>query len=393
MNYFSKKFNFEKTSNPLTDNLDTIKKNKEIIDLTISNPTLVDIEYNFNLNSLFVQKIKDFYYPNPKGSLLSRKAIQSYYTSRGKSINLDQLFLTTGSSESLSFVLKLIADPGDEILIPSPGYPIYEYVGILENVNIKKYNLYRSPVSNDQWGRIECKYQIRINELLHQITNKTKAIVIIQPNNPTGSLLTSNEFEELMDISTKRKITIINDEVFSDYIYKGAINNQSFSRGLVITINGFSKTLCLPQLKYSWLYAEGEKVIVDNFVESMEIITDTYLSVNTIVQDIAPEIFAYQKSLQSQIKQRILDNLEIIDKYCQNSKKIRYHHPDGGWYIVLEIANISDEEYSIQLLNQYGVYVHPGYMFDYNLENCIILSLIVPIQTMKSGIIKILESL
>jgi aspartate/methionine/tyrosine aminotransferase len=384
---FSSRFNYELSDNPLNILLIKKKLNKEkIIDLTISNPTLAGFDYDHTEILSAISGTESLQYnPNPKGLLHARTAVKNYYKDSGYEINPDSIFLTSGTSEAYTFLFKLLTNPGDEILIPTPSYPLIEFIANLENINAVEYPLF-----------YDGNWKLNINKIEERITKKTKAIIIINPNNPTGSYVKKQEIEKLNEICAEKEIAIISDEVFLDYKIDKNIDVTSLAGNtgtLTFVLSGISKICALPQLKLSWIQINAGKELFSKVSERLEIITDTYLTVATPVQLAAEYLINNRQFIQEQIYKRISNNLEFITKKVFNSKKIFLYKPEGGWYVILKFnSNMTDEERCLKLLKEFNIYIHPGYFYDFAVDGFVVLSLITPEEDFKEGIVIILKN-
>ncbi|MEI7012979.1 pyridoxal phosphate-dependent aminotransferase [Leptospira licerasiae] len=381
---FSDRFEFLPGENELYSLLDSFRRSgQDWIDLTISNPTKVGLVYPREAILHSFEKPESLEYdPNPKGTLNARKSIVDYYKEKGHIVSEEDLFLTSSSSEAYSYLIKLLCNPGEEVLIPCPGYPLFEFLSLLDAVEFNSYKLNRE----DDW-------KIDFEDLNSKITNKTKILFLVSPNNPTGSLLTSEEFEKLKVISRTKKIALVLDEVFSDYIHAENPNQIDFFHTdfPMFVVNGISKILALPQMKLSWIHVGGPPNWKQECKERLEIISDTYLSVGTPIQLALRELFQWRNMIQSQVLRRISRNLQALKSFHSSHPEIVYSPPKGGWYAVLQSESfLHDEEFSFRLLEKEKVLVHPGSMFGFE-ENSgsIVISLISETESFQSGLEKI----
>ncbi|TGK08506.1 pyridoxal phosphate-dependent aminotransferase [Leptospira selangorensis] len=381
---FSDRFEFISGENDLYSLLESFKRSGEDwIDLTISNPTKVGLVYPREaiLHSLEKQESME-YDPNPKGTQNARKSIIGYYKEKGHTISEEDLFLTSSSSEAYSYLIKLLCNPGEEVLIPSPGYPLFEFLSLLDGVEFNSYKLDQ----NAEW-------KIDFEDLNSKITNKTKILFLVSPNNPTGNLLTSEEFEKLKIISKTKGIALVLDEVFSDYLHEKDPNQIDFFQTdfPIFVVNGISKILALPQMKLSWIHVGGPTNWKKECKERLEIIADTYLSVGTPIQYALPELFQWRNMIQSQVLRRISRNLQVLESFHSSNPGIVYTSPKGGWYAVLQSPSfLNDEDFSYRLLEKEKVLVHPGSMFGFEEDlGSIVISLISETELFQAGLEKI----
>ena len=381
MNYLSSKFNFDRSENKLSQILSYKKKNPQFLDLTVSNPTLLfDYEYE-KIQNAFATTSPFPYNPDPQGLIETRLALVNYYQTKSINRNVENFFLTTGTSEAMSFILKTICDSDSEILVPTPGYPLYEFLFTLENVTSKNYNLIPKESENPN----KLTWEIDFETLVKSINKKTKAIVIVEPHNPTGSRLSFQDSKILKNILKEKNLILIIDEVFSDYNSDENLTDP-FSEINSIYLNGLSKMLALPQMKLSWIYLNGDEEFLTQMKSGLEIVSDSYLSVNTPVQKCLPILLETKKSIQEKIKVRILNNCQSVQNILSSAKNIQYFLPDGGWYLLLKInTTLEDEDFSCSLLEKFYTYVYPGYMFDLENSCWLVISLLTPEEVLKEG--------
>ena len=357
---FSSRFNYELSDNPLNILLNRKKSNGDkIIDLTISNPTLAGFKYEEEvIISAISQPASLTYKPSPNGLIEARDAICHYYKDSKSDINADSIFLTSGTSEAYSFIFKLLCNPGDEILIPKPSYPLIDFIAGLENIDVFKYPL----VYDGCW-------KIDLLRLKSMVSKKVKAIIIINPNNPTGSYLNRDELDKINGICIDNDIAIISDEVFLDYKFSENVKPFSLTgnkKVLTFVLSGLSKICALPQLKLSWIQINAPDDIFSKVIERMEIITDTFLSVGTPVQNAAAKLISSRRYIQNQILTRININLKFLKNEIKKSNNSILLVPKGGWYAILKFNdNIPDEERCLKLLQEHNIYIHPGYFYDF----------------------------
>lgn len=372
MNYLSSKLNFDRTENELAKLLHQAKEQENFIDLTSSNPTLF-FEYETELIQKALSNAKIFpYAPDPNGLQTARQEIVKYYQSKGRNLDIDNLFFTSGTSEAMSFILKAICNLNSEILLPTPGYPLYDFIVQLENTSAKNYCLY--PESTNDPNKLDWK--VDFEKLKKSITKNTKAMVIVEPHNPTGSRLNPEDAARVTRLANDKNLILIIDEVFSDY-YPDYYELNPYLEANCIYLNGLSKTLALPQLKLSWIYLSGKQEFVSQMKEALEIISDTYLSVNTPVQTGLEILLQTANSIQNKIKTQIKENERIIYKNLKDNPSIEFFIPEGGWYLLLKLkTNVEDENFSYQFLKDQGVYTYPGYMFDMPDDKYIVISLL-----------------
>ena len=355
-----------------------------VLDLTQSNPTLAGFQYpEEQLRAIFSRSTALPYHPAPRGMPEARQAIAAYYAARGWNIRAEDLILASGSSEAYAYLLKLLCDPGDAVMVPAPGYPLLDFAAMLENVRLV-------PCLSETAGG--ARPRITAASLESTAEDGVRAIVVIQPNNPTGAVLLPEEIAALTSFADAQGIAIIVDEVFCDYCRPGVrFTPVQSTRAPVFTINGVSKILGLPQVKCSWIHVGGPPDFVQAAGDHLELIADTYLSVNTGVQAALPELLALRHGIQGQIRARIARNERAAAALLAGCGAAEYAPPEGGWYLVLRFPMEPDDEVlALALLKEAGVYTHPGRMFGYR-DGCrLVLSLITPESDFSEGLRRVL---
>jgi alanine-synthesizing transaminase len=356
---------------------------REVLDLTISNPTRAGLHYDDQaiLDSLTDPGALD-YDPQPKGLLSARQAVVEYYK---QPIDPESLVLTTSTSEGYSFVFRLLCNPEDEILVPKPSYPLFEFLADLQDVKLVPYPL----LYDHGW-------QIDLPSLHKAVTRRTRAIVLVHPNNPTGSYVSEAERIALNKFCRDHNLAIIVDEVFLDYAHDGIArppfaDNQEV---LTFTLSGISKISALPQMKLAWIAATGPVGQLQPALSRLEIIADTYLSLNAPVQLAAPTLLNQRKQIQAQLLNRVRANLVELDRQLAQQKACQRLAVEGGWYAVLRVpVTQSDEDLAIDLLRKASVLVHPGHFYDFPRDGYLILSLITKPDQFLEGIKRMLKLL
>lgn len=388
---FSNKFDYNIEKNRISKLLSEKKTNGiEITDLTESNPTNAGFVYDKDLILKAIAKEDSLRYaPEPKGMLAGRKAISEYYRKKNINVEPDNIFLTSGTSEAYSFIFKLLTNPFDEVLIPAPGYPLFAYIAEMESLNTLSYNLIYT--KNAEW-------KIDFNSIESQITEKTKAIILVNPNNPTGHYIKKNELKDLIRICKKYNLSVISDEVFWDYNidinFEDIVSLASINEILTFTLSGISKICGLPQMKLSWFIVNGEKMLCDEAKSKLEIIADTFLSVGIPIQLGINDILENENNIGEQIKNRVKRNYYYLKEKVTVIVDVELLSAEGGWYSVLKIeTGIEEEILAFELLKEKNIYIHPGYFFDFE-EGCnIVVSLLTPESVFKNGINGIMEYL
>ena len=358
---------------------------REVLDLTVSNPTRAGLHYDDAaiLDALRNPQSLD-YDPQPKGLLIAREAVTAYYKERGETISPDCLVLTTSTSEGYSYLFRLLCNPGDEVLVPKPSYPLFEFLADLQDVKLIPYPL----IYDHGW-------LMDIASLRKVASERTRAVVVVHPNNPTGSYASALEREELNRFCSEHEAALIVDEVFLDYPLEG--KHGSFvtnADALTFALSGISKISGLPQMKMAWIAASGPQRERDAALERLEVIADTYLSMNAPVQLAAPVLLAARKTIQPQLQKRVRTNLAELDRQLASQKTCARLKVEGGWYAVLRVpVTRSDEELAIALLRECSVLVHPGHFYDFANDGYLVLSLIAPEEEFRLGIERTLAML
>jgi aspartate/methionine/tyrosine aminotransferase len=356
---------------------------REVLDLSISNPTRVGLHYDHEaiLQSLTNPAALD-YDPQPKGLLRARQAVADYYNQQ---VDPESLLLTTSTSEGYSFVFRLLSNPDDEVLVPKPSYPLFEFLADLQDVKLIPYPL----LYDHGW-------QIDFPSLEKTVSPRTRAIVLVHPNNPTGSFVSEAERAALNDFCRQHELAIVVDEVFLDYAHDG-ISRPSFASNkdiLTFTLSGISKISALPQMKLAWIAASGPAAQLQPALSRLEIIADTYLSLNAPIQLAAPALLDQRKQIQPQLLDRVRANLAELDCQLARQKACQRLAVEGGWYAVLRIpATQSDEDLAIDLLHKASILVHPGHFYDFPRDGYLILSLITHPDQFHEGIDRLLKLL
>lgn len=351
---------------------------KRVIDLTISNPTECGFEYDCTAILDALKNISALRYePDARGLEMARRAVSGYYAERDDEIAPNDMFLTTGTSEGYSFVFRLLCNPGDEVLVPTPSYPLLDFLAEIQDVKLVRYPL----VYDHGW-------QIDFHALEGAITSRTRALVVIHPNNPTGHFTKRAEIVRLNEMCVRREIALIADEVFLDFALgqERPVSFAANAAALTFTMSGLSKISGLPQMKLAWLIVNGPANLKTQAIARLEVIADTYLSMNAPVQLAAPVLMDQRREFQRQLMGRVWKNLSELDRQLAAQKTCARMEIEGGWYAVLRVpATRSDEDLAIELLNARGVFVHPGHFYDFASDGHLVVSLIAAAQEFAEG--------
>jgi len=351
-----------------------------IADLTASNPTRCGFSYDPEMLAALADPRALHYDPQPRGSLAARQAVCAYYADQGVAIDPGQIILTTSTSEAYSFLFRLLCDPGAEILVPQPSYPLFDFLAVLDDVRIKPASL----VYDHGW-------QIEPEGLRTAVTAATRAIVLVHPNNPTGHFTKPWEAEQLGQICREFDLSLILDEVFLDYGISGC--GQSFAAGLegvpVFVVSGLSKIAGLPQMKTAWIVATGPER--EQALDRLEVIADTFLSMNAPVQCALPAWLAKRGKIQRQILDRVQANLAELDQQLALVPTLNRLPVEGGWYAVLRVPALQPDKKTVLALLESGVWVHPGYFFGMPDSGWLVVSLLAPTAEFSTGVTRLVN--
>ena len=384
---FSNRTDWSLSPNTISKALDNFKaQGIPYIDLTASNPTGCQFEYPQELLSSLVVTDNLTYRPLPKGLPVARDAVAQYYNRRDLEVNPEDVFLTAGTSEAYSFLFRLLINSGEAALFPKPSYPLFEFLTDLNDVNIDYYPL-----------EYEQRWRINIDKFEQSILADTQAVIFVNPNNPTGSYISPEEKEEINAICRNRKLPIISDEVFFDYFFGGDDPHVSFCGNqdvLTFTLGGLSKSMGLPQMKLSWILVSGPEKYKREAMQRLEIIADTFLSVNTPVQNALKSWALFEQDIQKDILVRIRNNLKELSGAVDGKISVELLRASGGWSAVLRLPEgIDEEKFSEELLSHEHVLVHPGFFYDFEEGNHIVLSLLPPADVFRDGVGKLVDKL
>jgi aspartate/methionine/tyrosine aminotransferase len=356
------------------------------VDLTESNPTRAGLAYPENLLEVLGDRRGLAYEPAPLGLPAAREAVSRDYARRGVTVPAARIALTSSSSESYSLLFKLLCDPGDEVLVPRPSYPLFEHLTTLDGVVARPYDL-----------EYHGSWTIDLASLRERMTAKTRAVLLVSPNNPTGSFVRAAELEAIAGECVRAAVPIIADEVFADYeLVEGAraAAGHPLSRTdvLVLALGGLSKSAGLPQVKLGWIAVAGPDPLVNEALSRLELVCDTYLSVSTPLQAAAGELLEAGATVRHQIQRRTRHNLGVLITRVSAQPQLRTLAADGGWSAVLQVPRLqSEEDLVLDLLDGAGVLVHPGYFFDFPREAYVIVSLLPPTALFEEGVSRVLR--
>jgi len=383
---FSERLPADLVPNRLTRAVKKAREAGALVDLTASNPTRAGFDYPADLLAPLAHPRGLTYEPTPFGLPEARAAVAREYERQGLSVDPERIVLSASTSEAYSLLFKLLADAGDEILVPRPSYPLFEHLTLLDEVTAKPYDL----EYHDGWS-------IDIASVERAVTPKTRVLLLVSPNNPTGSFVKPDELRRLSALCAERDLAIIADEVFSDYELQpgaaAAAGRVLAARGegpLAIALGGLSKSAGLPQLKLGWMAFGGPDSLVRQALERFELVCDTYLSVSTPVQAAAPELIAASAAVRRQIQARTRANYRQLVACAGEVASCRVLHAEGGWSGVMRVPTLgTEEDLVIALVEERGVLVHPGYFFDFPGESYLIVSLLPPEAQFAQGLDRI----
>jgi aspartate/methionine/tyrosine aminotransferase len=353
-----------------------------IADLTASNPTRCGFTYDRELLTALANPQALDYDPQPRGLLTAREAVCGYYADHGVALDPSRIVLTTSTSEAYSFLFRLLCDPGSEILALLPGYPLFDFLSVLDDVQLKNAAL----VYDFGW-------QIDPEGLRQAITPQTRAIVLVHPNNPTGHFTKPWEAEALARLCREFDLSLIVDEVFLDY----GLGNEarSFAAGLegvpVFVVSGLSKIAGLPQMKAAWIVATGPEA--DAALERLEVVADTFLSMSAPVQCALPAWLEGRGAIQEQIRERVAANLAELDRQLGRLPAVSRLEVEGGWYAVLRIPALEMDENTVLALLERGVWIQPGYFFGMGESGWLVVSLLAPEREYSTGVTGLIDYL
>jgi aspartate/methionine/tyrosine aminotransferase len=360
-----------------------------IADLTASNPTRCGFVYPPSLLAALTSPRALFYDPEPCGLLPARQAVSAYYADHGVRIDPQQIVLTTSTSEAYSFLFRLLCDPGDEILILQPGYPLFDFLAALDDVCLTAAPL----IYENGW-------QIDPESIRRAITPRTRAIVVVHPNNPTGHFTKPSEAAQLARLCRDFHLSLIVDEVFLDYTFS-ATPPATFARGLegvpVYVVSGLSKIAALPQMKAAWIVVTGPDPDRAQALARLEVIADTFLSMNAPVQWALPAWLAGRSAIQQQIRTRVAANLATLDRNLDQAiataSAVQRLALEAGWYAILRIPALNPDDHTVLALLDRGVWLHPGYFFGLPDSGWLVLSLLAPEPEFSNGVAILIDYL
>ncbi|HVN21144.1 MAG TPA: pyridoxal phosphate-dependent aminotransferase [Dongiaceae bacterium] len=412
---FSDRTNWRLTQNRFTQAVEEARaRGVRLRDLTASNPTRIGLEYNSEaiLEALRSEKAMD-YDPQAKGLLEAREAVARYYSEQcvawrgpGAPLDPERIVLTTSTSEGYSYVFRLLCNAEDELLVPKPSYPLFEFLADLQDVKLVPYPL----IYDHGW-------QMDFHSMKRAVTARTRGVVVVHPNNPTGSYVHGWELGPLNEFCLAHGLALIVDEVFLDYRLSTSEAKRSDTTGLAggsdqsttrsgsysfvsnqdvltFTLSGLSKISALPQVKVAWIVTSGPEKLVHSAMGRLEVIADTYLSMNAPVQWAVPVMLEQRKNIQGQLLARVKANLTELDRHLAGQKACQRLIVEGGWYAVVRVpVTRSDDELAIELVRDHSTLVHPGHFYDFESDGYLVVSLIGKEEEFSQGARRLLAHL
>jgi aspartate/methionine/tyrosine aminotransferase len=370
---------FDLSPNPLSRALAGARAaGRPILDLTESNPTRASLPYpELEVRTALADPLSLKYEPAPFGLPTAREAVARELT-RGRRGPLDpaRVVLTASTSEAYAFLFKLLCEPGDEVLVPRPSYPLFEHLAQLEAVRAVPYRL-----------AYDGSWHVDLASVRVAVTPRTRAVVVVSPNNPTGSYMKTAELDALAALG----LPIVSDEVFAEYPLKGDATRadsalDAHGAPLVFALGGLSKLAAMPQMKVAWIAVGGREAHVQTALGRLEVIADAFLSVGTPVQRALPALLASRGPVHAAILARARDNLASLRDAVARSA-VSLLDVEGGWYATLRLPRTRSElEWVLGLLEHDDLYVHPGHFFDFEDEAFAVVSLLTPEPVLREGI-------
>jgi alanine-synthesizing transaminase len=388
---FAQRTSWNLATNHYTEALEAHRRaSRELLDLTASNPTTIGLRYREEeLLRALANSEALRYEPQPKGLLTARAAIAAYYAEHRTRLSPEHLILTTSTSEAYSFVFRLLCNPGDAVLVPTPSYPLFDFLADIQDVKLFPYEL----VYDHGW-QIDVTSLFAAVERAEAAGARCRGVLAVHPNNPTGSYIDPRETQLLNDVCAENDMAIVADEVFLDYSlaperWPTFAANES---ALTFTLSGLSKISALPQMKAAWIALSGPPALRDEALARLEVIADTYLSMNATVQLALPAMLEERRFIQPQLMHRVRTNLAELDRQLAAQKLCHRLEVEGGWYAIVRVpARGTDEELAIALLREKNVLVQPGHFYDFAADGYLVVSLITPESEFAEGSRRLLE--
>jgi aspartate/methionine/tyrosine aminotransferase len=376
--HFSSRFHWDLRPNRLTQALAARRASgARVLDLTESNPTHAGFAYPLDIVRAFEDPRVLAYEPSPAGAMEAREAVSAYYGARGHRVTTDRILLTASTSEAYSHLFKLLCDPGDEVLVPRPSYPLFEFLAEMDSVKVRQYSLSYHGV-----------WSMEMPGLIDALGDRTRAVVLVNPNNPTGSYVKGGELKALAARCAERDVALISDEVFADFAFGEDADRVTTLANVescaAFCMSGLSKVAGLPQMKLGWIVGNRAAAM-----ERLEWIADTYLSVSTPVQCAAARLLEAGQDIQRQMRERTARNLAVARELLAGTAG-SVLAAEGGWYITVQVPRVrTEEEWALQLLERDGVLVQPGFFYDFDSEAFLVVSLLTKPEVLREGLERI----
>lgn len=355
---FTSRFNFSLTPNRWTRALRAVREEgRELLDLAISNPTAAGFAWDENLLARALAGTGiSAYRPGPRGNPAARRAVADFYAkTHNADVFPEQIHMTASTSEAYAWILKLLCDPGDNVVMPTPSYPLISFLCCMENTDTREYSL---RYDSGRWA-------LDFDSLVRATNERTRAIFCVNPNNPTGSVFSPEERERLMAFAEERGLPLVVDEVFLEYMEHPARSLASAGTGLVFVLGGLSKTAALPQIKSGWIVTCGNSKMRDEALSRLDFIADTFLSVSTPAQLAVPVLLRDAPNVREAVSRRLSANERQLREWCARSPDSEFLNREGGWYGIVRLPRgIEEESLATDLLRREGIIVHPGYFYD-----------------------------
>lgn len=390
---FSRRLPRDLTTNRLTLAEERMRRDgREVIDLTGTNPTRAGLTYPPDLLEPLADQRALTYSPAPFGLPSAREAVSRDYRRQGLDVPPERIVLTASTSEAYGFLFKLLCDAGDEVLVPRPSYPLFDHLTSLEMVAVRHYDL-----------EYHARWTVDVESVERAFTGRTRAVLVVSPNNPTGSYITREELDELASICARRDAALIVDEVFADYALDAraaaSAGRATMTRGigeidgaLTFALGGLSKSVGLPQVKLGWMAIGGPAAAAADAMSRLELICDSYLSVGTPVQAAAAALLERGAAVRAQITERVRANLRTLESQAAAAAAVDVLRVEGGWSAVLRVPTLgSEDDLVLDLLTRDGVLTHPGYFFDFPHESFLVVSLLTPPSEFCEGVTRVLR--
>jgi aspartate/methionine/tyrosine aminotransferase len=357
---------------------------RTLLDLTETNPTRAGLPAPREVLGLLARPGSLAYAPDPRGLEAARTAVADDFARRGQRVDAGRVLLTASTSEAYGFLFKLLCDAGDAVAVPRPSYPLFEYLARLEGASVTTYPI-----------RYDGEWHLLRGDVEAALTERTRAVVVVSPNNPTGSYLKRSEADALLELCAERGLALVSDEVFADFAFgrddRRVASVAGREEALTFALGGLSKSCGLPQLKLAWTAVSGPASVRDEALARLEVIADTYLSVGTPVQQAAPDLLRALPRLQAPLRARTAANLDALRTAVRSAPEVSLLSSEGGWSAVLRVpAVLSEDEWCAHLLREDAVLVQPGYFFDFDAEAFLVVSLLPPEDVFAAGIARVL---